>query len=205
MDGDTIGAEESYKVAGEEETRDALGMSKDEFEGWKYGEGLMFSSPSASDVLVRVHGQNVHHHAVHYTENFFKTAKLNKDGSIETTPSVTGYVDCMKFFDISPMRKAIREHHFEDKYSEDKNPGVFPFSSNLVIDCVNEFGQAMRTTFMNGRFTKMESNITLDDIILVDRYHFEADDIVIETFRQGENGWEVAASSKTSEEGVRIG
>lgn len=204
MDGDTIGAEE-IKVAGEQEMQDALGVSKEEFEAWKYGEGMTFTSPSASDVLLRVHGQNVYHHVIHYTENFFKTAIVHKDGRVESAPSVVGYVDCMKYYDIDPMREAIRNRHFEDKYSEDKKPNVIPFTSNIVIDCVNEFGLAVRTTFVGGHFTKVETDITLEHTYLVDRYHFEASDIKVESFRRGENGWEVVASSKTSEEGVLIG
>lgn len=198
MDGDTIGSEERIEVAGEEEIKDVFGASAEELEDWKYSKGLKFLTPGSSDMVIRAHGQNVDHYAVHYSENFFNTATRHKDGSIESHAPVTGWIDCMQHFEVPQLREAIRNHHFEDKFAEDKKPGVVPFTSNIIIDYVNEFDQAMRKTFVNGRFTNVESDIELHDIVLVDRYFFEADDVKIEVFHKGENGWEVAASSKTS-------
>lgn len=190
------------EVAGEKEAQEALGLSDEAFAEWKYNQAVKFLAPGSADVVIRAHGQNIEHHSVHYSDNLFKTAILNSNGTIESDPPVTGWVDCLQQFGIPQLRQAIRHHRYDDEHSVEKQNGVHPLESNIVIDYANEFGNRMRKTFVDGRFTKIESDIELYDAVFVDRYHFTASDIVTEVFVDGQNGCEVVMSDKTSMVGV---
>ena len=200
-DGDTIGSEEKIAIAGEKETQEALGLSDEAFEEWKYNQGVRFLSPSVADVLVRAHGQDIYHYAVHYSENFLNTATRYKDGTIESDAPIIGFVDCMQTFEVPKLREVIRHHQFDDKDSVEIY-NIKPLESNIVLDYATEFGQRMRKTFVNGRFTRVECDIDCDGVMIVDRYFFEADDIKTEIFELVNTEWVVAASSKTTEVGV---
>lgn len=215
MDGDTIGSEENTV---ESETFVAHAIKNEWSEmaeqfpdvRWydpktdKLYVGHVFTAPGSGDTMLIAHGQSIpEFYEVKYTEKFHVSG-TSKDGFVHVDPTVTGYVDCTMFTAIPQLREAIHTHQFND---DDARKFIAPFTSNIVMDYVTEYNSdVLRVTFVNGHFTKVETNISLDNITFVNRYHFEADDVKTEVFRKINDEWVVEASSETTiKAGVELG
>lgn len=161
-------------------------------------------APGTGDTLLLVHGQSIaDFYDVKYTEKFYVSG-TSTDGFVHVEPNVIGHIDCTIFMAVPQLREAVHTHNFFD---DDAHQFMKPLESNLVVDYVTEYDTScMRVTFVNARFTKVDTNINLDNIVFVNRYHFEADDIKTEVFHKINDEWVVEASSETTiKAGVELG
>lgn len=197
MDGDTIGGEESFvevKVAMDHEEKKSF-MSRP---GLDANGVSRFVLPNGGDMNVIVHGRVAHEvDEILFEEKFPSMMKTsNEDGTLEAPIKgcVTTIVD-----GSDKMRDDIRHGIMRTEETIFGKP-----DSVLVADFWVEHTQTgFRASFRDAKFTKVKNDYNREDAVLMNRFFFEAQNIVLTPYKRDENGCVSVALSKETEERLK--
>lgn len=116
-----------------------------------------FITFSGADIMMIINGAIIGEaQSIHYEENL----------EFSMGPAIKGYVEIVVFDNEPGIRKALRTR---------PDPAEYP---SLAMAAANEFGQKMIMAFKDVRFTTRTGKMDVDTVLLHERYHFEASDIV---------------------------
>lgn len=198
MDGDTIGGEESFvevKVAMDHEEKKSF-MSRPGLNE----EGVSrFVLPSGGDMDVIVYGRIAHEvDEILFEEKLPSMMKMsNEDGTLEAP--IKGCMTTILDGSHDQIRDDIRQGIMRTEETIIGKP-----DSILVADFwVEETQRGYRASFRDVKFTKVKNDFNRMDIVLTNRFFFEAQDIVFTPYKRDENGCVSVALSEETEERLK--